>query len=306
MNKKVTAIIEFFIGIVILCVLIIKIGIKKIIVILSNADPLYIFYALILLIIVLVMGGINIYLLLKILKPKIRSNDIIFAYLKNWVLSQILPFRVSGISMVIILKMIKIKIKDSIAVILVDKIITFIIMFLLGFIGIIYFIPQKNILIYAILFLLIIIILGFITFSKKSDKIISFLSNKIKLKGISGFSKKSNIIIKSKNVITINIALTLVKLIFTAIIPYIIITGYNIHPNIIQFLFISILVSIISSIPITNAGLGIRETSAVALFAIFMDIDKVVIAGTYLLFLLIKYAFSLLFILFYYGIMRKQ
>ena len=301
MNKRILKILELLLGAVILFYLIYKLGAKKVYETILLIDPNYLILPYILQIIVILIGAFNIYLFVKFFRyKKLRFQSVLIVYLYNLVIGMVFPIRSVGIPLIVLLNKLKIKMKHSIAITFVDKIITFVILLLFTLVGILYFSSYSyNLLIYSTLLLIITILLGIFLFTKKLQNRIINLFERLNLPSIRGFSESSKKLIKSKKNIIVNSILTFIKLLISSIIPYIILLGLDIHPPLLQFSLIAIVITVISSFPISIGGLGIREVGATALFSYFMGLDSVLITSAYIIFLFIRYSFAIIFLLLY-------
>ncbi len=296
MDKKVLQFIEFFIGIVILVILIYRTGIKDIYSTVIQANLLYVALSFLVLFITLLLGALNIKIFIDYLGYQ-SSFRVIGYYLFNWVISQAFPFRVSSISLIALLTRDNIKLKDCAAATFVDRITTFGVLFSLAAVSLLYFFRTRSIYLYIIFFVVFLIAASIFTFSGRSERILIALFKKFKSGHLTGFTLSSKTIAKNKLLMMTNIMITLVKHVFQALVPYIIFLGFNVKVNFIEFFLISILIITIASLPITTSGLGIRELSAVALYSKLMGIDTVIITSTYLIFLSLKYIMSMFLLL---------
>jgi len=302
--KKIIYVIGFLIGLAILIFLIYDVGIGSVYGAILSANIYYVILAFLILTLVLFLGGLNIVLFAICLGHKRRPFEIISTYILNWVVSQVVPIRISSLSLLLLLKKSKIKIKDGVAIILVDKIITLTALLALTAIGLFYFFPTNSVIKYPILFVILLLFITVLTLSARSERFLLSMLNSLKISSfvannLEGFSLASKKIMRYKRLIIFNTLITFVKLLITALITYTIFLGFGAKANVFEFLLISIVVSALASLPITNAGLGVRELSAVVLYAQLMGIDRTVIASTYLIFLFLKYVFSIVFLIIY-------
>ncbi|GEM_PF-4888613 len=295
-KKKILSIIEFIFGLIILFVLIRKIGLKNITDTIADVSWLYVLIGGIIVIIVLILGGWNIKILSACLGYRTKARKIIEKYILCWVIGQAFPVRIFSLSLVLLLKKEKIRLKDGIAITLVDKIITFIVMFLLVIIGVAHFFKIGNILFYGMFFSLFIAVLGVFTFSSRWENALMRVLARFKIKKIKGFSSAAKKVVRCKKEIILNAVLTLIRIFIIAIVPYIILLGLHRYANIFEFFLISVMISTLASLPISAAGLGIREVGAVTLYSSLMHLDPVVITSTYLIFLVLKYALAITFL----------
>jgi len=109
-----------------------------------------------------------------------------------------------------------------------------------------------------------------------------------------GFSKTlSYFFRREKKLIAINVFLTTIKFLFSAILFYFLFLSFNVEVNIFNIFIINILATIASFIPITISGLGIREGASVYFYNL-IGIPSQISLSVLLIFLVLKYLQTLL------------
>ena len=196
---------------------------------------------------------------------------------------------------------------DAIFIAIFDKILTLVTYIFICAIGVwFFFLFDQSIKIVLIFTLIILSIITLFISNKIRILIKKYILRKYSSHFI-GFSKNfHNLIAEKKRYLALNILITFTKSLFSAIVPLILLYLLNIKINLIILLFINTFIVLISMIPITIAGLGTKEVTAIYLFSL-LNIDAatafvvyisiriilIFIAGIILLFQLIKKGITL-------------
>ncbi len=293
MNKKTSFILRLFIGIAILYFLLNNVGFQKIYQIIFKTNPYYLILAILVYILILIVGMINIKLLLL---GKGYKNSIWKDYLLSWALGFTGLGKIGEFSLVYLMKKKGIPIGDGFAITVIDKIISIIVLAIILFFGIFIFFDKTNSIKLIICIFSIIIAIIIALLSNNSRKIIKKYilrrySNKFK-----GFSKTLFYYLKKRRrILFLNIILTVIKWFLTSIFLFILFISIGIIINPIYILVICSITSLISNLPITISGLGVRETTAVFLYS-KIGIETSIVAAVYSTALLIYYTIALIVI----------
>lgn len=291
-KKNILSFIELLLGIIILILIIKDIDLKNIYLIIKNAKIGLLIISLIILMIVLIMGALNIHILIKAAKSKIKFKKLLILFNFNWILSFVSPIRMHGLSFVFLIKQEGVDYGKGTAIVLLDKFTTMIGLILISLITTLWI--TKSYLGYILISLIIIICIPFIINLKRfKNKLIK------KSKHIKKFYLTISIFKKNKKIIFYNFIITIIKLIITSLIPYTIFLSLGIKPELVKFILLAVIVSFIASLPISFAGLGIREYSAILLYQYFLNINKETTLSVYLIFLIMRYLVGIISIIVY-------
>ncbi len=295
---KLSNIIKILLGIGLLLLLFIKVGLGDIATALKTANLLYLPPVAILFALGLYMGAYNLKILTDSIGIKIKMSEMWNYYLRSWAFGMVIPGKVGEFSFVYLVKR-HMTPGQAMAISVLDKITTVISLCVLAFFGFFIFFPFNQ----AIKLTAAITILGALgivfIFSGIGRKLIKKLLGKYGEK-FSGFSKTLfHLVINRKKEVAINFAITFLKWGLTAVLTYITFSSFGHSINPLTILTISATVMLLSLIPITMSGLGIKEGAAVFLYgqigvpvAITMAVNIILLLLNYLgaaaVFLLVK------------------
>lgn len=295
MNNKIDILIKLFITFFLLFFLVFKIGLKNIYQTFLNLDPIYMVIFIVMFFIIFILGTINIAILLLPLKHNLKFSNIFKYYSLSWAMGLLTPARVGEFSIVYYLNRHKIPLGSGMAVALLDKLITMGIYLIIGFFGIILFFYIENMYIFLLLALLLFIFILFIFLSEMGRNLIKNILKQHATK-FKGFSKTINIFIKKRlDLLFYNIIFTIIKTVLMALATYWLFLGFKVHVPFWLVLVTYVLGSIVSFIPISISGLGVRESVVIVLYAKF-GIPASVVFSNYLFTNALNYFFALFLI----------
>ena len=237
------------------------------------------------------LGAINIDLLLKSLDKKVPFWKLQRYYLTAWSLGLFVPGKLGEFSIIHYLKKYKISISEGLLVSLADKGITFVILVLISLAGIYAFMPLKIfvVVIISILTFLTLVILLFLTPDGRSFVKLKILGKKAK--AFKGFAKAIDKMFSRPRFVIMNIILTFIKWMITAVVFYIVLISFGENISILWVASIYAATIIISLIPISLSGLGVKEGAAYFLFSA-AGVDGVTALSVYFIFTLFGYGIA--------------
>ncbi len=282
---------RFVFGSLILGLLFYKVGINEVIEVIKNVNGIYLIPAVFSFLTSLIFGAGKIDLLLKALGYKINFWKIIRYSMTAWALGTVTPGKLGEFSMLYFLKKERLNIGRGAAVVLLDKIITFVSIATFAVIGVMMYFTQKIALELGFI-LIIAIILGLIML--RLGQLRKFIIKRILKKyalPFRGFSKTFFLILtQRKKILSLCILITIIKGMIGAFVSYSLFFALNIPISYWHVFFITAMTTLLSLVPITISGLGIKEASTVYLFNLLIGIDISIITGVAVLSLLIKYS----------------
>ena len=291
MKSKLRVILEIIFCILILALLISKINIKETIEILTTVDYSWILLAMVIYMISLLITAYS----LKALFDSIRHisfREWMRFYLVGFSMGLILPGRAGDLSIIYFAKEKGFDIGESTALTLTDKLITLIIFGLIATIGI-FTILNSSQLYLGLLFALLCIISGIVVFTECGRKIIRKIIGKY-ANNFQGFSKTfKNLLSHHKEKVFINIIITLLRPLGNALLIIFIFKAMGIHTSFLYTILINAVTLIVSLVPLTPNGLGIREGVGAFLFSkIGVPLEATV--AMYIIILLMNYITGIL------------
>lgn len=256
----------YIIGISILTLLIYKVGIKNIIESINSMNSLYIIPIILVTIISIILGAINIWVLTLTVK-KYSLTKLIKHYSTAWAIGMITPGRIGDLSLAYLWKK-EINLGKSMSILITDKIISLVVLFLFGGIAIFTFYPGDTAIKIFITALVLTIIGAAILYTKTGRDFIKNIILKKYSKLFKGFHKTNKKYLKNNlKPILANLAISIIRFATGTLLGYLIFISLNIKINFYYLLLIFAVVQIVSLIPITINGLGIREALSIYFLA---------------------------------------
>ncbi len=301
LRKKIKLILKIAISATLLFILFSKVGINEPLSLLKNVDFGILLIIFILSIIVFFIGSLNLKILANKLNKQIGIWRLFSYYTTSNSIGNLLPGKFGDLSILYFLKKDGLKIGESSALYILDKTISLALLLLASLVGMFIFIEPLGVEIITLLFALLLILFFFLFVYKK----IFIFARKILgtyLQKFDGFQSTIKIYLKhGKKEIFYNFILTVFRLLLSALV--ILLAFKSIDPDIkIRFIHVVIiyaLTTIISLLPISLSGLGIRESMAVILYS-YINVSPQLSLSAYLLLLIFKVFFTALFIIMYF------
>ena len=300
-KKKIGLILKIAISALLLFILFSEVGINEPLSLLKNVDLGILLIIFILSIIVLFIGSLNIKILANKLNKQIGIWRMFNYYTTSHSIGNLLPGKFGDLSILYFFKKDGLKIGESGAMYFIDKAISLALLLLASLIGMFIFIEPLGrgtiIFLFALFLILLIFLLGYRKIFIFAKRILGNYLQKFE-----GFQSTIELYLRhGKKEIFYNFVLTLVRLLLSALV--ILLAFKSIDPDI-QIRFIHVitiyaLTAIISLLPISLSGLGIRESIAVLLYS-YLGISPQLSFSAYLLLLIFKVVFTALFILKYF------
>src|SRR3989344_3462934 len=234
------------------------IGFGKIAESLLSFDALYLIPVTALFIAEVLAGGLNLKLLFGA-RRKLETKGFFLDYLSSWGLGFIAPGKIGDFSLAYFLRN-QMPAAESGAIILLDKIITLFVLTMFGSVSLVLFLGQGAAagFIAALLFLWAAGIAIILT--KPGIKLLSRVSPEKYRAGIDGFSRTlGDFLAFEKRRIFLNLSLTIVKLGIQALAFVLIFSGLGVKSGFLEIFLITCASTIMSFVPLTSGGLGIKE-----------------------------------------------
>ena len=296
MNPKIKNLIKFTAGIIIILVLIYKIGISNIFEEIRNLNKLYLLPLLALYPILVYLSAINLKVLIKCYNKIITTKELVNYYLISYSLGLLTPANIGELYIIKLLKKHNFKSEEALMIILFDKLITLKVLAAVSIIGCIGLFKNKINIWVLLVILAFVICVGFFIISNKMKKILKVFFKRYK-NNIENIYKEFNFYIKTgKKYIILNFILTIFKWLITSIGIKYLILGFDYNIPIIIVFVITCTARLISLIPITISGIGIKELIAVGLYSQF-GIPADIILSVYLIYLVLNYSVGAIVIL---------
>ena len=287
MKSKIRLALEIIFCVLILGFLISKIHIRETIDILRNVDLFWIGIGVIVYLIALVITAYS----LKVLFDSIKYTPIMEwmrFYLVGFSMGLILPGRAGDLSIIYFAKQKGFDIGESTAFTITDKLITLIIFGIIAALGI-FTILNSTELYWGLLFALLCIIAGSFLFTPIARRWVVKMIGKY-ASTFQGFYKTfKNLLLHHKDKVFINIFITFLRPLGNAFLIILIFKAMGIDVSFLYAILINAVTLIVSLVPLTPNGLGIREGVGAFLFSrIGVPLEATV--AMYVIILMMNYA----------------
>jgi len=289
--KRVKDLLKVLVSLVIIYVLIRNIGLEKIWLALKSTNLWILLLVLPIKLFSLLLNGVNITLFLRAIDKKIRFWRIVVWSNLAWSIGLFFPGRVGEFSIIYFLKSEGVEFGESTAVALLDKMTTFFVLSVLSIIGVFYYFNFTSALWLA--GILLIMMIGSVTIvlnARLRGLVKEYLLRKY-ARLFKGFNDSFRRILGNRKMMLGNTLVTAVKWFFSFSSFSVIFLSLGAAVKVTDVMMISSLATIISLIPISMGGIGLREYTAVYLFN-GLGISPEITFVAYLLNTFINYIFA--------------
>ena len=295
MKKYIKQILKIAVSVLLIFILFYKVGFKEVYENLLTVNPFYLILMIIVFFMVFLITSISIKILLLPFKVrKFGLKKLVWYSMLTYAISRFIPGRVGDLSLVYFLKKEDIPVGKASAVVLMDRIIMFFVHFTLASFGFFIFFPPTIAIRLTCISILIFVALIFLIIWKKGRDIVKKYILRKHSNMFAGFYRTfSSYFRHYKHLLLINIVLALVKMFSFGLMIYFAFLAVNqqINVSILTIMIIASITNILSLIPITISGLGVRETSAVFMFSELGILPEFTMSA-YLILLFIRYISS--------------
>jgi len=285
MKNKFLNIMRYVLGFVIIGALVYKVGLVKIADTLSNITAYALLSFILIYIVSFTFSTTNIFMLLKCIHKKPVFSNVLHSFVNAWALGLLLPSKLGDFSMPFFLKTDSIDLGTGFATVFVDRLISFFVIYVFASFGVSEL--GKNFLLnIALVGLFIIAVITLFKFGFVKKIIGKFFVNKYI--NLNGFYETLVLYSRKKRLLAFNFLLSLINVLLSTLVIYIFFRTYGANVNFLTVLFIFSMVKIVSLIPLTPGGSGLKEVSAVYLFGL-AGVDNGITIGVFLTILIFNY-----------------
>jgi len=299
--KLKTFFLKLLISFSILGILIYKVGVTNLLNVFIDLNPIYIPLILIIIFTGVIFAAWKLRIFLKQKKIKISFLKIYHLSFLSWSLSLLFPGRVGELLLIYFLKKEKVNLGVGSALVILDKLVGLIATFILalGALFIFFEIVQSlKIIAFFLIFFLIFLYLIFSDFGRGIVK--RFILRKWQSK-FAGFSKTLFFLLKKHKLgIFYNLILSIIKWCFNALPIYFLFKAFGQDVSILMVIFVASAQTIISTVPISINGLGVKESVGVFLFY-KIGVPALISTSVFLLLIVITYFTAVIYIFLFYG-----
>ena len=289
--KRVKDLLKVLVSLIILYVLIRNIGLEKIWLALKSTNLLILLLVLPIKLFSLLLNGVNITLFLQAIGKKIKFWKVVVWSNLAWSIGLFFPGRVGEFSIIYFLKSERVEFGESTAVALLDKMTTFFVLSVLSIIGVFYYFNFTSALWLAGILLVVMIGSIAVFLNARLRRLVKEYLLRKYARLFRGFNDSFRRILGNRKMMIGNTLVTAVKWFFSFSAFSVIFLSLGAAVKVTDVMLISSLATIISLIPISLGGIGLREYTAVYLFN-GLGISPEITFVTYLLNTFINYIFA--------------
>ncbi|MDD2777324.1 MAG: lysylphosphatidylglycerol synthase transmembrane domain-containing protein [Methanocellales archaeon] len=288
-KKRIGDIFRIFIGVSILSLLILKLGVAEVLGVISNMNLYIVLLVLFSSLFIYFLASINIKILINGLGEKISAFDSFKYYLPPYTLGLLTPGKVGNLSLLYFFKKNEISYGKTLAVLVLDKLITYVVLSVIAIYGFFIFFEREAAL-QVTFYLILLLLLGVLLIrSKRARRLIQDILLAKYAKSLEGFYRNLEFLLKHrKGRIALNASLTFGQWVLGAFVKYLIFLYFDVPVLFFAVLAINCMGAILAMLPVSISGLGITEGSAVYLFY-KIGVDPTITGGIFLFVTFMRY-----------------
>jgi glycosyltransferase 2 family protein len=303
--KKFLLPLKIFISVGLLVFLFYKLKTISIYETISSINLLSVVMVILLLFAVLIIGTLNIYILIRTMNFKVSFYKMFGYFLVSWSLGSFLPGKMGEFYILPLLKKEGIGYGQSMAFSVIDKLLTFVCLAILTLIAFFLFLPMKDVL-GVIIGIVVVLFLFLLLISNKTREIIKKYFLRRYAHKFQGFSKTLFFLFKKrKQVLILNLGLTVLKWFLSALSFFIIFKAFGAKVSLVMVFLLTASTTLLSFVPITMSGLGLRESVGVYLYS-FLNVDKIITFSNYILMDIRNYLPAVIILIIFLFIKNKK
>jgi len=303
MNKALGWALRFILGISILAILFLKIGVADIFNVVKDMNLYFLPIIIMLYFANLFFGSLNIMILMGHMKKRPLLHEIYSYYMLSWAVGLFVPGRVGEVSLVYFLKKKKIPLGQGFLIFILDKFISVLFLAIISSIGFFMFFDIQTALWLLSMIISMLLVGGLLLFSAFGRKGIKKYILRKYAKKFKGFSQLLSFFLRKKfHFLLLNFVNTGLRWGVSAVIYYFAFMSFGKTLPLWLIFLITCITSVMSFIPITISGLGIRESVGVYLYSL-QGIEAPVVASAYLLVVICSYGIAA--VIFYFSNYRE-
>lgn len=292
MNNKLWYAIRIVAGLAILAYLIYRLDIRKIYSTIIGIDFVVIILLLLHYATMMLLNSAAIAVLINASDEKIKFPKILKHYTISYAIGRFTPAHLGEFSLIYFLKKEKMKLGKAALITTLFRIISLIALVIISVFGLFYFFSQKNAIVIAAILVSATVLLCLAIFYPKIRNAAKKVILRNHAKKFHGFSESLNELIKTrKPSILASLIIVLFRTFIGAVIFYFAFLTFGVKVPILSILFIDAMGLIITLVPISVSGLGVKESATVWLF-LHLGVAAAISGSIYLLATFMHFLFS--------------
>ena len=279
------------------------VGVEQLVVALRDLDPGLAFVSFLFQILAIIIGGLNVMILVFAVRPDLRKGPVFVAYIRTWIVGAVAPGRLGDLSLAHFLAPQGVTYGLGLAVVLVDKLITFLLTVLVGGVGILLYIGARQAALATVLGLAIALTLA-VVFSNRRFR--GFVRTRLlgkhsaKFAGFSGYVRE--MLSEHPGLLAANVGVTVVRTIVLAATVWFMLLAFGQSVRPLEVLFVQTIAQLAAWVPISLGGLGVRESTSVVLYSSLFSLPAAPVLNANLLSLVLSYLkIAILWVIFGFG-----
>jgi len=287
MKNRTVDIIKLLLGLVIIVFLLLKFDLYEVGKTIISVPFTFFIITLLVYTLVNIIGTYKIWILFLGFAKKLNFVKLFKDYSLSWGLGLFVPGKIGEFSLVYFLKRKGIDLGLSSALVLFDKISAFVVLSLAAVTGFVLYASEADTIMLMGALLIIYVVIFFFVFSDFGRGLIKKFIFKSKSEKFKGFSKSLFYLIRKKKlVIVFALLLGALKWLVNSALVFILLRYFGQPVGFLSVFFITSAVTIVSFIPITFNGIGLKESGAIVLFSLFGIKESAVLATFLYLFIM--------------------
>jgi uncharacterized protein (TIRG00374 family) len=213
------------------------------------------------------VGNLNVFLLTRVLLPGIDWRDVTRAYLRSWAAGMLAPGKVGDLSYAHFISSDDTNLAPGLVVGIVDKIVTFAVTSAIAVTGILLLLEKGAAFLaggaaFAAFVAAIVVLRSARARQLVRERVLGRHASRL-----GGFgSNLDTILLHSPRTVSVNVLLTIVRTLIQALAVTLALRAFGAHVALIDALIVHSIAALMSLIPITLSGLGVRQGTSVVLF----------------------------------------
>ncbi|MDY0341092.1 MAG: lysylphosphatidylglycerol synthase transmembrane domain-containing protein [Coriobacteriia bacterium] len=242
---------------------------------LGQLQPAWMVAAIVVTYIGIFVGLLNVYVLTRALLPDITYREVAVAYLRSWAAGMLAPGKIGDLTYAHFLSSDDTNMAPGLAVGVVDKIVTFAMTSLVAVLGLTMYVSGRDA---ARVGTIAVIALAGTIFALRSGWLKQIVRDRLLGKyarWFAGFGTQTEaLLLRHRAALTANAALTVIRIGVQAAALGLGLRAFGAHARLVDVFFINSIATLVSLVPITLAGLGVRQGVAILLFERIASISR--------------------------------
>jgi len=236
------------------------------------------------------LGGLNVVLLTHAVEPGLPKNLTFVAYLRSWVVGAAAPGRLGDLTLAHFLSPLGVTYGLGLATVVVDKFITFLVTVGIGALGLLLYVGGRQAAL-ATALALAIAAGGALTIASKRvrevvrDRLLG--RHGAKFQGFARYTRE--MLSEHPWILGVNVALTVVRTAVMAAAMWVMLLAFGVETDALAVLFVQTIAQLASWVPISMAGIGVRESTATVLYTQLLALATAPVLNANLLSLVFMY-----------------